>query len=68
MAIRQENPAKIIAAVPVGAIDSIEQLKDYADEIVVLRAPESLGAIGQFYLNFAQVEDREVERILKGYL
>jgi predicted phosphoribosyltransferase len=52
-------------AVPVAPEDSIEKIRDDADEIVVLRVPDCFVAIGQFYTSFGQVEDEEVEAILK---
>lgn len=62
---RGEDPKKLIAAVPVGARESVELLAEHADEMIVLRAPENLGAIGQFYKNFEQTSDEEVLEILK---
>ena len=65
MILRQEKPANLIAALPVGAADAVESLADYADEVVVLRVPDYLGAIGQFYLDFSQTSDEEVLGILR---
>ncbi len=62
---RQEHPAKLIAALPVGPEGTLRQLSENADEVFCLCVPPYLGAVGQFYLNFAQVEDREVLEILK---
>ncbi|MFH1259177.1 MAG: phosphoribosyltransferase family protein [Elusimicrobiota bacterium] len=62
---RQEEPKKLIAAVPVGAQESVERLADYADELIVLRAPRYLNAIGQFYEHFDQTSDQEVLEILQ---
>lgn len=36
------------------------------DEVVCLLAPEWLGAVGQFFSDFSQVEDDEVIRLLAG--
>lgn len=63
---RQEAPDKLIAAIPVGAKDSLEALVEFADEVVALRVPGDLGSVGQFYLNFRQVGDEEVLEILKS--
>ncbi|TAM42090.1 phosphoribosyltransferase [bacterium] len=65
MSLRQEKPAKLIAALPVGAREAVELLADHADEVIVLRAPDYLGAIGQFYLDFSQSSDEEVLGILR---
>ncbi len=64
-ASRRENPKKLIAAVPVGAGESVRLLADYADEVIVLRLPRDLQAIGQFYRHFDQASDQEVMAILK---
>ena len=64
-AARQERPKMLIAALPVGPADTIRELAKDADEIIVLRVPPFFAAIGQFYLDFSQVEDSEVLEILK---
>lgn len=64
-AARQEHPRALIAALPVGPQDAIRELAQDADDVVVLRSPSFFGAIGQFYLDFSQVEDEEVLEILK---
>lgn len=64
-AARQEGVERLIAALPVGPVDTIRKLSEDADEVVVLRAPSFFAAIGQFYLDFSQVEDEEVLEILK---
>lgn len=64
----KENPKRLIAAIPVGAEESVRLLADYADEVIVLRVPPELGAIGQFYKNFTQTTDEDVVKILKGSL
>lgn len=65
-AARMEGPEKLIAAVPVGAKESLEALLESCDELVALRIPGYLGAIGQFYLDFGQTSDEEVLEILRG--
>jgi len=61
----RENPKRLIAAVPVGAGESVRFLADYANEVIVLRLPRDLYAIGQFYRHFDQTSDEEVLEILK---
>lgn len=63
-AIRAQNPAKLVCAVPVAAPDSLEKVAQLADDVVCLCAPDNFNAVGQFYRNFPQVEDDEVESIL----
>ena len=64
-AVRQENPEKIVAALPVGPRDSLERLSQDADETICLQAPPFFSAISQFYSYFNQVEDEELLEILQ---
>jgi predicted phosphoribosyltransferase len=65
--IRREQALLVIAAVPVGAIDTIERLAPGADELLCLRAPEDFGAVGRFYRQFDQVSDETVVAILERH-
>ncbi|MCR4392901.1 MAG: phosphoribosyltransferase family protein [Dehalococcoidales bacterium] len=64
-AIRQENPAKLIAAIPVASEEALIRLSADADEVICLRRPYFFYAVGQFYHYFSQVDDAEVLRILE---
>lgn len=64
-AARQEQPTKLIAALPVGPAETVRKLAKDADEMICLRVPPFFSAVGQFYLQFGQVEDRELLEILK---
>ncbi|MHB9101297.1 MAG: phosphoribosyltransferase [Sulfuricella sp.] len=64
-ALRAKNPAKLICAVPVAPPDTLEKVARYADEVVCLEAPAWFQAVGQFYMDFPQVEDEEVIEILR---
>jgi len=61
---RQQNPKKIIVAVPVIAKDTLEKIESLADEVVFLDAPEMFFAVGQFYQDFPQTTDEEVKKLL----
>lgn len=63
-ALRDKKPAKLICAVPVAPPDTLEKIRGFADEVVCLEAPVFFRAVGQFYADFPQVEDTEVEAIL----
>lgn len=63
-ALRAQKPERLICAVPVAPPDTLEKIRAHADEIVCLQTPESFRAVGQFYADFPQVEDAEVEAIL----
>ncbi len=56
-ALREQQPSRLICAVPVAAADSLRRVRALADEVVCLRAPEDFHAVGQFYDHFGQVDD-----------
>jgi len=62
--LRQQNPKKIIVAVPVIAKDALAKIESVADEVVYLEAPEMFFAVGQFYQDFSQITDAEVIQLL----
>lgn len=63
-ALRDKKPARLVCAVPVAPPDTLEKIRPYADDVVCLEAPEFFRAVGQFYADFPQVSDEEVEAIL----
>lgn len=63
-AIRQQAPARLIAAIPVGPRDTVQHARAVVDELVVLATPEPFWAVGSHYVHFEQVEDREVLQYL----
>lgn len=63
-AIKSQEPAQLILAVPVGPRDSIESLRQEVDELVCLHAPEIFWAVGAFYNVFDQTSDEEVKTLL----
>lgn len=63
-ALRAQKPARLICAVPVAPPDTLAKVRPYADKVVCLESPLSFHAVGQFYADFPQVDDSEVEAIL----
>jgi predicted phosphoribosyltransferase len=63
-AIRQQQPARIIVAVPVGASVTCSELGDVADAVVCLRSPEPFVAVGLWYRDFTPTSDAEVRELL----
>lgn len=63
-ALRQQAPAKIVVAVPVGSRQACEQLRRVVDEVVCLSTPEPFDAVGRWYEEFPQTSDEEVTRHL----
>jgi putative phosphoribosyl transferase len=63
-AIKSQEPAQLILAIPVGPRDSIESLRQEVDQLVCLHAPEVFWAVGAFYNVFDQTSDEEVKALL----
>lgn len=63
-AVRQGNPNRVIGAVPVAPRSTVEEARSLVDRLIVLRVPEPFYAVGNFYQDFEQVEDREVLQCL----
>ena len=55
---------KFATRADLAAPDSLERVKPYADKLVCLAAPPGFYSVGQFYLDFPQIEDDEVARLL----
>ena len=64
-ALRQQNPGRLVLAVPVCAARSVKLLRPEVDELVCLEAPSNLMAISLWYQNFYQVEDEQVVELLE---
>lgn len=65
--VKKQKPKKLIVAIPVGPKDTIDRLNKVADDVIVLYAPVDFGAIGEFYRDFGQVEDFQVQEIMSKY-
>ncbi len=63
--VRNGQPARLVLAVPVAPPETIEVLKDDADEVICLETPIQFFAISMFYQRFEQVSDQEVIDWLK---
>jgi predicted phosphoribosyltransferase len=63
-ALRQQQPARIVVAVPTAARDTCEALRTEVDDILCAVTPEPFYAVGFWYENFAQTTDEEVRELL----
>lgn len=63
-AVRKLAPARVVVAVPVAPPDTVRRLRRVADEVVCPHTPEPFFSIGQWYVDFHQVTDAEVEALL----
>ena len=64
-ALRQQRPARIIVAVPVGAPETCAEFQAEADEAICARTPEPFYAVGLWYGDFSQTTDAEVHTLLE---
>src|SRR3954452_931561 len=64
-AVRADDPARVVVAVPVADPDVCEGLRSVADEVVCLRTPRPLRDVGMWYEDFAQTPDGEVRDLLE---
>ncbi len=66
----KHNCKRLIIAVPVAPAtnDTIDKLDEIADKVIILSIVREFYAVGQFYENFDQVEDKEVKEIMKKYI
>lgn len=62
--LRQLGAAEVIVAAPVVALESVETLLSYSDQVLAVETPRDLGAIGLFYEDFHQVPDEELKEAL----
>jgi len=64
-ALREQGPARLVVAVPVGSGDTCADFQHEADEAVCARTPEPFYAVGQWYRDFTQTTDEEVRDLLQ---
>src|SRR2546421_626268 len=64
-ALRQQNPARIVVAVPVSASQTCNEYRMGVDEIICAQTPEPFRGVGMWYRDFSQTTDEEVRELLK---
>lgn len=62
--IRQLKPRRLIGAIPVGPVEIIGEARPQVDELIVLATPDPFWAVGNHYIDFAQVSDHDVVEYL----
>jgi len=63
-ALRQQNPAYISVAVPIGSRDTCDQFRGDVDELICGDSPETFFSVGTWYSNFLPITDEEVRGFL----
>ncbi|MDP1768900.1 MAG: phosphoribosyltransferase [Nitrospirota bacterium] len=58
--IRHLQPRRLVGVIPVGPPSTIHEVRSQVDELVILMTPDPFDAVGNFFVDFTQVEDRDV--------
>lgn len=64
--VRRRMAARIVVAVPVAPASSCHAIRMEADEVISVAEPGLFLAVSQWYQNFNQVSDEEVQRLLEA--
>ena len=64
-ALKQQQPARIIIAVPTAAPSTCDEFANEVDELVCVIRPEPFIAVGYWYRQFSQTSDEEVRSLLE---
>ena len=64
-AIRREGAARVVVAVPVSPATACSPIQMEADEFVSVEQPEMFLAVSQWYRDFTQVSDGDVQGLLQ---
>ena len=64
-AVRTRHPAQVVVAIPTASTQAIYLLRQEADEIHYVIAPEPFEGVGRWYEDFSQTTDEEVRSLLK---
>jgi putative phosphoribosyl transferase len=63
-AVRGLKPARVVVAVPVAPATALQALRQVADAVVCPLVPAHFVAVGVAYVDFAQLTDDDVRRLL----
>jgi len=63
-ALAQQNPARVVVAVPVSAPETCDEYRMGVDEIICAQTPEPFMGVGMWYQDFSQTTDTEVRDLL----
>lgn len=63
--LRMLEPKNLVLAVPVGAAETLDSLRNEVEDVVCLFPMKDLVAVGAWYDDFGQVSDEEVSSILQ---
>jgi len=64
LAIRSLQPRSLVGVIPVGPPSTMREVRAHVNELTVLMTPDPFYAVGDFFVDFTQVEDRDVVEYL----
>jgi len=64
LAIRSLQPRSLVGVIPVGPPSTMREVRAHVNELMVLMTPDPFYAVGDFFVDFTQVEDRDVVEYL----
>ncbi|MGH7180880.1 MAG: phosphoribosyltransferase [Nitrospiraceae bacterium] len=64
LAIRSLQPRSLVGVIPVGPPSTMREVRAHVNELLVLMTPDPFYAVGNFFADFAQIEDRDVVEYL----
>jgi predicted phosphoribosyltransferase len=65
--VRHRGAARVVVAVPVAPPEAVRRLRVEGCEVVCAREDPLFVAVGQFYEDFTQVSDEEVQALLREF-
>jgi putative phosphoribosyl transferase len=66
LTLKKFSPRRIVVAVPVSAEDTCSSFNDLADEVICLVTPGIFFSVGDWYQDFVQVSDDEVQGLMQN--
>jgi putative phosphoribosyl transferase len=66
IAVRHQNPARVVVAVPVAAPETCADFRAEVDEVVCAFTPQPFRAVGLWYRDFGQTTDEHVHALLEA--
>jgi len=64
LAIRSLQPRCLVGVIPIGPPSTLREMRTHVDELIVIMMPDPFYAVGNFFDDFTQVEDRDVVEYL----
>lgn len=64
IAARRFAPSRLVAAIPVGARQTCQELEELADDVVGTFITDDLGSVGAAYRDFDQTTNEQVQQLL----